>query len=321
MKVAAQKISLHYFRFPRAEVVERYANLMQEGVRFPPVLVAQPWPGFAIENAEYVVIDGQLRVLAARRAGFREIEAHLVEVSGEEEALAVFYRANSRHGLPLSRAEEREIIFRLRRQGLTQEAIARLLGISQRTVSRLLGRDRDPHPRKRAEEEVREILERGGEIKVNEIQKRFGVSKRTAYRILQRARLSQAPSGSEKEKSQESIQRNNASFGFFRVENFLEDLAGLQEIERFLELALAGMTFSFGVPLKEIEKVSEESKMAKIHELRDLRNQENIREILFQIARLHGEVQAFLEFFRSFIDVLPKGDPHEGKISGVRMVQ
>ncbi|MGR9206990.1 hypothetical protein ACU8OG_24110 [Rhizobium leguminosarum] len=87
--------------------VREYAELMRGGERFSPVKVARI--DVANEDRGFVLVDGWHRVNAAQRIGVREIEAVVVTPKSLEEIPWLAAEANRRHGLPLSRADKRNV--------------------------------------------------------------------------------------------------------------------------------------------------------------------------------------------------------------------
>ncbi|ARM86620.1 hypothetical protein RHEC894_CH00264 [Rhizobium sp. CIAT894] len=87
--------------------VREYAELMRGGERFSPVKVARI--DAANEDRGFALVDGWHRVSAAQRIGLRQIEAVLVTPKGPYEIPWLAAEANRRHGLPLSRADKRNV--------------------------------------------------------------------------------------------------------------------------------------------------------------------------------------------------------------------
>lgn len=98
--------------------------------QWPPLLVASG------EGGRYSIIDGFHRHAAAQRLGLATLPCQVQEDAGYPEAV----EANLRHGLPLSLADRREYATWLHEHEpqLSQREIAKLAGLSQPTISRLL---------------------------------------------------------------------------------------------------------------------------------------------------------------------------------------
>ena len=115
-----------------ASVVEEYAQLMIEGVVFPPIRVW--WDG-----KSYWVSDGFQRVAAAEIAGAAEIYAE-VHIGTLSDALWDSYAANTAHGMRYTAAETQNIVrFALQHPKsatFSNVQIAEHLHISEATVRR-----------------------------------------------------------------------------------------------------------------------------------------------------------------------------------------
>ena len=83
-------------------LAEEYAEAMQDGAFFPPVIV------FSDGKNSYLA-DGFHRVEAARRCGFLDIDA-IVEQGTARDALWYALGANKAHGLRMSRADVRRAV-------------------------------------------------------------------------------------------------------------------------------------------------------------------------------------------------------------------
>lgn len=88
------------------KTAKQYADLMMGGDQFPPIRVATT-DGSSGDKG-YTLIDGWHRVTAAQRNGSRTIRAIVVKGSPEEIPWLAA-EANRRHGLPLSRADKRNV--------------------------------------------------------------------------------------------------------------------------------------------------------------------------------------------------------------------
>jgi ParB-like chromosome segregation protein Spo0J len=128
------------------ETVNTYADRMTENEAFPPLRV------YLAENG-YRVADGYHRLAAARKCGFRDIDA-IVERGTEQDALWYALGANREHGLRLSRADVRcaiALALKIFPERSSRE-IAKQIGCDHKTV-----------------EAARRKCESGGEIpQVNE---------------------------------------------------------------------------------------------------------------------------------------------------------
>jgi ParB-like nuclease domain len=84
------------------KTVAEYADLMSEGIIFPPVIV------FA-DGIEYTIADGHHRYLAAKKIGAKKIEV-IIEPGSVRDAILFSVGANSKHGLRLTLADRRKAV-------------------------------------------------------------------------------------------------------------------------------------------------------------------------------------------------------------------
>ena len=82
--------------------VRRYSQAMEAGEVFPPILLARV-------NGALVLADGWHRLEAALGLGRWEVEAEIRVADSLAEARLWGYEANRKHGLPLTKAELREM--------------------------------------------------------------------------------------------------------------------------------------------------------------------------------------------------------------------
>ncbi|MCF6192415.1 MAG: ParB/RepB/Spo0J family partition protein, partial [Candidatus Hydrothermae bacterium] len=119
LEIPLESITWDQGIYPREEthpdVVARYAEALEAGAQFPPILVA------ALPDGHYLILDGNHRLQAHRRVGRRVIEARVVDVDPEDrlELVVLAAKANMVHGLPLSQEERRMVVQRLYRMGMT----------------------------------------------------------------------------------------------------------------------------------------------------------------------------------------------------------
>jgi len=114
------------------EKVEEYKELIEEGVEFDPILV---WER---EDGQYWVIDGVHRIEAHKRAGKERIKAKLLKCKDELDYRIKAIQANLKHGLALAKGERPILAQTLYRQGLSEEEIRKVFGVSKDTVRKWL---------------------------------------------------------------------------------------------------------------------------------------------------------------------------------------
>lgn len=83
-------------------LVQHYAELMTDGVQFPPVKIVN------VEN-QYILVDGFHRFRATEEIGEYEIEADVIAGSWRD-VLLLKWKSNTAHGKPLARDEKRRLI-------------------------------------------------------------------------------------------------------------------------------------------------------------------------------------------------------------------
>lgn len=110
----------------QADVVRRYADLLLDGVEFPPVLVMRVAAGLP----QVMVLDGRHRLAAHRLAGREDIAVEYSEAKDIRAGLEVALKANGAHGLPRSREDLRHCI------GLADKLWPE---VSDREIARRLG--------------------------------------------------------------------------------------------------------------------------------------------------------------------------------------
>jgi hypothetical protein len=112
------------------DAIEDYAEAMQEGATFPPVVLFR-------EGELYRIGDGYHRVAAAKKAGFPTIKAE-VRKGAKREALLYACGANSRNSLRRTKADRRRAVETLLRDELwgkwSDREIAKHCQVSPTTV-------------------------------------------------------------------------------------------------------------------------------------------------------------------------------------------
>jgi ParB-like chromosome segregation protein Spo0J len=117
-----------------ASMVAEYADLMRDGVRFPPIVVFSPG------EKTYILADGFHRFEAAKVAGKARIDCEVHQGSAREAQLYAL-RANSIRGVSLAQEEKRNAAMKLPKDETwrtwTDGAIARWCGVSPMTIGRI----------------------------------------------------------------------------------------------------------------------------------------------------------------------------------------
>ncbi len=122
-------------------VINEYSELMQEGTKFPPVIIFN-------DGEELWLADGFHRLFAARLAGVKQIECDVHEGT-QREARLFAIGANKDHGLRRTNEDKRNAIISLLKDSewskYSARKIAEIAGVSDRTVGRIkdeLGMDK-----------------------------------------------------------------------------------------------------------------------------------------------------------------------------------
>lgn len=107
------------------ETVDEYAEAMQGGAKFPPVVVFH-------DGIEYILADGFHRVMAAARNQFKDILAD-VRKGTKSDALKFALGANVAHGLKRTNADKRRSVMLAVEAWpkLNDQAIADICGVSR----------------------------------------------------------------------------------------------------------------------------------------------------------------------------------------------
>ena len=151
------------------EKVQEYAEMLEEGVEFDPILVWEKEDG-------YWVVDGVHRIEAHKRAGRQTIKAKLIKCENELDYRIKAIQANLKHGLALAKGEKPLLAQMLYEQGLSEEEIRKIFGVSERTLFYWLA----PVKERERQEKIRKAIElREKGWKIEDIAKELGVNDRT----------------------------------------------------------------------------------------------------------------------------------------------
>lgn len=159
------------------EKVKEYAEMMEEGTEFDPILVWERPDG------RYWLIDGAHRIEASKRIGKTTIKAKLINCKNELEYRIEAIRANLKHGLPL-RKEEKVILAQslYKSGGVSKEELRKIFGVSEITLWRWLQSVKKEEKKEKIEK-AKELREQGW--KIEDIAKELGVDERSVYRYLE----------------------------------------------------------------------------------------------------------------------------------------
>jgi len=142
------------------EKIEDYAELYNDGVKFPPVNVVM------VDSVGAVLVDGFHRFKAVEQLGDFEIEVVVLPGSTEDDALLASCAANKAHGLNRTDADKRKAVEQLlahpKFSKWTQREIAKHCGVTQPYVHKIMKDMEIPSPRPRSapnQKPVKEVPE------------------------------------------------------------------------------------------------------------------------------------------------------------------
>jgi len=151
------------------EKVQEYAEMLEQGVEFDPIVVWKREDG-------YWIVDGMHRVEAHRRVGRTTIRAKLVELKDELEYRKEAIKANLKHGLPLMREERIILAQTLYKLGVSQVELQKLFGVSERTLYYWLGSIK-VQEKEELKEKVFQLRAQG--LTQEEVAKELGIPQKT----------------------------------------------------------------------------------------------------------------------------------------------
>jgi len=192
------------------EVVQKYMQMMKDGVEFDPVRV---WK----RGKEYWIVDGVHRVEAARQLGKSTIKAELLELEDEQEYRIEAIKANLKHGVALQEAEKKILAQILFEEGLSKEEIKRIFGVGEKALTRWLS--------DKLREKVKELKEEG--LSNREIARQLGVHHKTISewievadfdKIRQSGNFSQEPQAQPQPQPEPAPQKVEIVIGEMRKE-------------------------------------------------------------------------------------------------------
>lgn len=116
-------------------VVAEYAGLMERGVTFPPLTVAEVG-----KAAQRVLVGGAHRLAAALKAKLAELPVNVVACKSAADAELLAFTDNASHGLPLTAEDRRKAIIKLLQSPslakLSNATLAKRLGVSDMSIKR-----------------------------------------------------------------------------------------------------------------------------------------------------------------------------------------
>lgn len=116
------------------DMVAEYAELMRDGIKFPPVKVF-------FDGSSYWLVDGFHRYFATKSNGFVSIEAEVKEGTLRDAQLESMTANSKQHGKPATAKDKRRSVFRMLKDEewtkWSNAKIAEWIGVSHVTVGRL----------------------------------------------------------------------------------------------------------------------------------------------------------------------------------------
>jgi hypothetical protein len=116
------------------EMVAEYAELMRDGVAFPPVIVF-------FDGSNYWLVDGFHRYFATKSNGLVSIECEVKEGTQRDAQLQSMTANSKQHGKPATAKDKRRSVLRMLKDaewgGWSNQKIAEWIGVSKMTVGRI----------------------------------------------------------------------------------------------------------------------------------------------------------------------------------------
>lgn len=116
------------------DMVAEYAELMRDGIKFPPVIVF-------FDGSNYWLVDGFHRYFATKSNGFVSIEAEVKEGTQRDAQLQSMTANSKQHGKPATAKDKRRSVIRMLKDAewskWSNTKIAEWIGVSHVTVGRL----------------------------------------------------------------------------------------------------------------------------------------------------------------------------------------
>ena len=141
--MAVQKLRLYKIKLdpqyqPRLKInngyVREYADLIREGVEFPPIVVTPT------ENGDFSVISGFHRLKAYNEVGIKEIEAEILQAN-KFDLLKRAIEDNTKHGVRYTNEDKWQCVTLLldepESEKMSDNAIASIAGVSNHLVKKI----------------------------------------------------------------------------------------------------------------------------------------------------------------------------------------
>lgn len=129
-----EKIMLVDELYPRSftdyRTVASYAESMLQGAVFPPVKVAE-------SDGVFYLLDGWHRYRALKQLKQDKISAHVIDIP-REDWFAFAVESNMKHGKPMTLKDKIAVIFRLRKEGRSDDDIGPMMQMTTSYIAHLV---------------------------------------------------------------------------------------------------------------------------------------------------------------------------------------
>lgn len=147
-----------------SDMVTQYAEAMSNGAEFPALV------GYEDDKGQIILIDGNHRLHAAKKAGVTSVDAYIVDAAADV-IQALTYQANATHGRPQTEEEKTHHAIHLRDLGYTNKEAALTVGLTESKVSQAFAMELQMRRgRKLGVHKALSALNRGVRMQVNPIQ-------------------------------------------------------------------------------------------------------------------------------------------------------
>lgn len=134
-KAVNESISL---RKPNKDTITAYAEKMDAGVEFPPIVIGR-WPK-SDKYGESGIVDGLHRLAAATQAKLKDFPVEFIQYESLDKALADMYTRNMQHGLPPTEGQRNARIKLLKQinPNETIDTLGKQFGLNRSSIDRIL---------------------------------------------------------------------------------------------------------------------------------------------------------------------------------------